>query len=84
MIRRDFLRSLIVAPAAGLVQVPLVWTPEAFAQQAGGMALPEPFKPARGGQPSGRRGERDPPGQGGLGARFERRHLGRRDGALVG
>ena len=48
MIRRDFLRSLIAAPAAGLVQVPLVWTPEAFAQQAGGMALPEPFKPGEG------------------------------------
>ena len=41
MIRRDFLRSLIAAPAAGLVQVPLVLTPEAFAQQGGGMALPE-------------------------------------------
>ena len=42
MIRRDFLRSLIAAPAAGLVPAPLVWTPEACAQQAGGMALPDP------------------------------------------
>jgi hypothetical protein len=48
MIRRDFLRSLIAAPAAGLVRVPLVWTPEACAQQAGGMALPEPFTPSEG------------------------------------
>ncbi len=44
MIRRDFLRSLIAAPAAGLVQVPLVFSPEAFAQQGGGMALPEHFQ----------------------------------------
>jgi hypothetical protein len=48
MIRRDFLRSLIAARAAGLVQVPLVLTPEAFAQQGGGMALPDLFKPSEG------------------------------------
>ncbi|MGA2267213.1 MAG: DUF362 domain-containing protein [Bryobacteraceae bacterium] len=46
MLRRCFLRSLAVAPAAGLVHVPLVLTPEAIAQQRGGMAPAEPFKPS--------------------------------------
>jgi uncharacterized protein (DUF362 family) len=47
MDRRCFLRSLAVAPAAGLVNVPLLLTREAFAQQRGGMGMPpaEPFKP---------------------------------------
>ncbi len=47
MLRRCFLRSLAVAPAAGLVNVPLLLTREALAQQRGGgmgMAA-EPFKP---------------------------------------
>ena len=44
MLRRCFLRSLAAAPAAGLVPVPLVWAPQAMAQQRGGMALP--FKPS--------------------------------------
>jgi uncharacterized protein (DUF362 family) len=47
MLRRCFLRSLAVAPAAGLVHVPLVLTPEAIAQQRGsGMAAADPFKPS--------------------------------------
>jgi len=46
MDRRCFLRSLAVAPAAGLVNVPLLLTREAFAQQRGGMPQAEPFKPA--------------------------------------
>jgi uncharacterized protein (DUF362 family) len=49
MDRRCFLRSLAVAPAAGLVNVPLLLTREAFAQQRGGgmggMAAADPFKP---------------------------------------
>ena len=48
MDRRCFLRSLAVAPAAGLVNVPLLLTREAIAQQRGGfMGLPaaDPFKP---------------------------------------
>jgi hypothetical protein len=46
MHRRCFLKSLAAAPAAGLVQAPLVWTEEAFAQQRGGMAPADPFKPS--------------------------------------
>ncbi len=42
MLRRCFLRSLAAAPAAGLVQVPLL------GQQRGGMAPVEPFKPGEG------------------------------------
>jgi hypothetical protein len=49
MDRRCFLRSLAVAPAAGLVNVPLLLTREALAQQRGGgmggMAAADPFKP---------------------------------------
>ena len=48
MDRRCFLRSLAVAPAAGLVNVPLLLTREAMAQQRGGgmgMAAADPFKP---------------------------------------
>jgi uncharacterized protein (DUF362 family) len=48
MHRRCFLRSLAVAPAAGLVNVPLLLTREAMAQQRGGfMGMPaaDPFKP---------------------------------------
>ena len=45
MHRRCFLRSLAVAPAAGLVNVPFLLTREAIAQQRGGMPQPDPFKP---------------------------------------
>ncbi len=45
MLRRCFLRSLAAAPAAGLVNVPLLLTREAMAQQRGGMPQPDPFKP---------------------------------------
>ena len=45
MHRRCFLRSLAAAQAAGLVRMPLVFTTEAFAQQRGGMASADPFKP---------------------------------------
>ena len=48
MLRRCFLRSLAAAPAAGLVNVPLLLTREAMAQQRGGMggmAPADPFKP---------------------------------------
>jgi len=48
MDRRCFLRSLAVAPAAGLVNVPFLLTREAIAQQPGGgrgMAAADPFKP---------------------------------------
>ena len=44
MLRRCFLRSLAAAPAAGLVNVPLLLTREAFAQR-GGMPQADPFKP---------------------------------------
>jgi hypothetical protein len=40
------LRSLAAAPAAGLVHVPLVLPWEAIAQQRGGMASADPFKPS--------------------------------------
>jgi hypothetical protein len=43
MLRRCFLRSLAAAQAAGTV--PLLWTPEALAQQRGGPPT-DPFKPA--------------------------------------
>jgi uncharacterized protein (DUF362 family) len=45
MHRRCFLKSLSVAPAAGLVHAPLICTEEAFAQQRGGTAQADPFKP---------------------------------------
>jgi hypothetical protein len=47
MDRRCFLRSLAAAPAAGLVNVPLLLTREAMAQQrGGGMGMnADPFKP---------------------------------------
>ena len=48
MFRRDFLRSLIAAPATCLVPASLVWTPEVFAQQGAAMPLPDPFKPSEG------------------------------------
>jgi len=48
MQRRCFLRSLAAAPAAGLIHVPLVLPWEAAAQQRGGMAPAEPFKPSEG------------------------------------
>jgi hypothetical protein len=48
MLRRCFLRSLAAAQAAGLAHIPLVWTPEAFAQPRGGMASADPFKPSEG------------------------------------
>ena len=46
MHRRCFLRSLAAAQAAGLVRMPLVFTTEAFAQQRGGIASADPFKPS--------------------------------------
>ena len=46
MRRRCFLRSLAAAQAAGLVHVPLVLPWEAIAQQRGGMAPADPFKPS--------------------------------------
>ena len=46
MLRRCFLRSLAAAQAAGLVHVPLVLPWEAIAQQRGGMAPADPFKPS--------------------------------------
>jgi uncharacterized protein (DUF362 family) len=45
MLRRCFLKSLAVAPAAGLVDVPLLLTREAMAQQRGGMPQADSFKP---------------------------------------
>ena len=48
MQRRCFLRSLAAAQAAGLVPVPLVLPWEAIAQQRGGMAPADPFKPSDG------------------------------------
>ena len=46
MHRRCFLKSLAAAPAAGMVHVPFVMPWEAVAQQRGGMAAAEPFKPS--------------------------------------
>ena len=46
MRRRCFLRSLAAAQAASLAHIPLVLPWEAIAQQRGGMAAADPFKPS--------------------------------------
>ena len=48
MHRRSFLRSLAAAPAAGLVRFPCGLVTEAVAQQRGGRAQVDPFKPIEG------------------------------------
>ena len=48
MLRRCFLKSLAAAPAAGLCHLPLAFPGEAKAQQRGGMAPADPFKPSEG------------------------------------
>ncbi len=48
MLRRRFLKSLAAAPAAGLCHLPLAFPGEAKAQQRGGMAPADPFKPSEG------------------------------------
>ena len=48
MLRRRFLKSLAAAPAAGLVHIPLACPWRAIAQQRGGMAPADPFKPSEG------------------------------------
>ncbi|HUB31603.1 MAG TPA: DUF362 domain-containing protein [Bryobacteraceae bacterium] len=53
MLRRSFLRSLAAAPAAGICHAPLIWTPEAMAQQRGMMAPPGPFHPEEANSPIG-------------------------------
>ena len=53
MRRRCFLRSLAGVPAAGLVHVPLILPGQAMAQQRGGMAPAEPFKPEEANHPVG-------------------------------
>ena len=45
MLRRCFLRSVAAAPAAGLMETPLVLLPAALAQPPGGMPAPDPFQP---------------------------------------
>jgi uncharacterized protein (DUF362 family) len=48
MHRRHFLKSLALAPAAGLVGIPCWLTTKALAQQQGGVPQPNPFKPSEG------------------------------------
>jgi hypothetical protein len=56
MHRGCFLKSLAAAQAVGLVHVPLVMPWEAIAQQRGGMAPADPFKPSEdGADPQARR-----------------------------
>jgi hypothetical protein len=48
MHRRSFLKSLAVAPCAGLLRFPCGLTTDAFAQQRGPTAQADPFKPSEG------------------------------------
>lgn len=84
MDRRCFLKSLTAAPAVCLGHSSLIWTELALAQQRGGMAQPDPFKPSESANNPVGEARGVHPGPGGLGPRCELNQLGWQDGVLVG
>ena len=84
MHRRHFLRSLALAPAAGLIHYPCGLVTEAIAQQRGGAPPVDPFKPSEGANNPVGVGQGIHPGRVAWVRDAKADQLGWHDGELVG